>query len=91
MTRMAFLLMVWAGCAGPRPTVDPVSAGHRSVPAKCTACHLAPQEHSLPAERWEKYLKNHKRRLRLTDDEKRYLYDFLVGGAMPLAVGGGDS
>jgi hypothetical protein len=77
---LAACLLV-AGCAAPRPAPEPIAT--RTVPAKCTACHLAPAEHSLAAERWDRYLKNHRRRLHLTDDEKAFLYDFLVGGAPP--------
>ena len=75
-------VLLLAGCAAPRPAPDPVAT--RTVPAKCTACHLAPAEHSLAADRWDRYLKNHRRRLRLTDEEKAFLHDFLIGGALPL-------
>ncbi len=81
---VAFLLVAGAGCAetGPPPTgTAPTQA--RKAPGKCSACHLAPEEHSLAAERWPAYLKAHKRRLHLSDEDQAFLYDFLVGGARP--------
>jgi predicted small secreted protein len=74
-----------AGCAQTQPVATAGTAAHRAAPAKCSACHLPPQEHSLAADRWERYLRNHKRRLRLTEEEKAFLYDFLVGGTLPTA------
>lgn len=59
------------------------STAGRQVPAKCTACHLAPKEHSLAAERWPAYLKAHERRLRLSDQEKTFLHDFLIARPPP--------
>ena len=82
---MAFALALpcAAGCAQAQPPAE-ASTGSRHVPAKCTACHLAPKEHSLRAERWPAYLKAHERRLRLSNQEKAFLHDFLVGGtALP--------
>jgi len=75
-----------AGCAQTQPVESTRTADRRAAPAKCSACHLPPQEHSLAAERWERYLKNHKRRLRLTDEEKAFLHDFLIGGPLPPAA-----
>ena len=80
-----------AGCAPTQPAESPKIADRPAAPAKCSACHLAPQEHSLAAERWERYLKNHKRRLRLTEEEKAFLHDFLVGGPPPTATRGEDT
>jgi hypothetical protein len=85
LTTGALVLALAAGCAQTQPTAD-ITPGRRGVPGKCSACHLAPREHSLAAERWEGYLKSHKRRLRLSDEEKVFLYDFLVGGTPPTAV-----
>lgn len=80
--RLALLMFCGlSACAAQQPAPNDVA--NRTVPAKCTACHLAPAEHSLPADRWDRYLKNHKRRLRISDDEKAFLYDFLVGGRLP--------
>jgi nitrous oxide reductase accessory protein NosL len=76
-----------AGCAQTQPAASATTADHRAAPAKCSACHLPPQEHSLAADRWEIYLRNHKRRLRLTEEEKAFLYDFLIGGTQPATVG----
>jgi len=82
-----FIVVVVAGCAETQPA-GPSSATHaRVAPGKCSACHLAPREHSLAVSQWETYLKNHKRRLRLTDEEKASLYDFLIGGTPPSATG----
>lgn len=78
---MVLAALALAGCAATSPT--PAPTANRAVPAKCTACHLAPAEHSLRADRWDRYLKNHKRRLRLSDEEKAFLHDFLVGGPPP--------
>jgi hypothetical protein len=79
---LALTLAGAVGCAGtPPPRGD--SASSRQVPAKCTACHLAPREHSLQAERWPAYLKAHERRLRLSEQDRAFLYDFLVGGTPP--------
>lgn len=82
----ALFLLPPAGCAETghetgQGTVAAGSPGARHVPAKCTACHLAPAEHSLAAERWPAYLKAHRRRLHLSDEDQAFLYDFLVGGA----------
>ena len=82
----ALSLLLSSGCAETRPADGPALAKRRSVPAKCTACHLAPAEHSLAADRWERYLRNHKRRLRLTEEEKSFLHDFLVGGPPPASA-----
>lgn len=83
------LCLALAACAqtGPAPTAASpagTSTG-RHVPAKCTACHLAPAEHSLSADKWPRYLKAHKRRLHLSDQDQAFLYDFLVGGTPPPA------
>jgi len=78
-------LALLAGCAQTQPAVSAGTSNQRVAPGKCSACHLAPQEHSLAVTQWEKYLKSHKRRLRLTDEEKTYLYDFLIGGTSPSA------
>jgi hypothetical protein len=59
--------------------------GNRALPSKCAACHPLPSQRSLAADRWPAYLKNHQRRLRLTESEKIFLYDFLVGGTLPVA------
>jgi hypothetical protein len=37
------------------------------------------KERSLTAERWPAYLKAHQRRLRISDEERAFLYGFLVG------------
>jgi hypothetical protein len=75
-----------AGCAQSKSTtVAAQGGGRRAVPAKCTACHLAPAEHSLAAERWPAYIKAHQRRLPLSDEDRTFLYDFLVGGELPRA------
>ena len=76
-----------AGCTQTQPIATGGTAAHRTAPGKCSACHLPPQEHSLAADRWERYLKNHKRRLRLTEEEKAFLYDFLIGGTQPATAG----
>jgi hypothetical protein len=77
------LWMVFAqACAETQPGPR-AQGGTRAAPAKCSACHLAPKEHSLAADRWDNYLKNHKRRLRLTEEDKAFLHDFLVGGPPP--------
>jgi len=76
-----------AGCAQTQPIATAGTAVHRAAPAKCSACHLPPQEHSLTADRWERYLRNHKRRIRLTEEEKVFLYDFLIGGTQPATLG----
>jgi hypothetical protein len=84
-----FLLIGAAGCAGtgtpPTLGAAPLSSEARKAPGKCSACHLAPREHSLAAERWPAYLKAHKRRLHLSDEEQAFLYDFLVGGELSTA------
>ena len=84
-----WLLAASLGCAqtGPAPAtaVATESPQGRRAPAKCTACHLTPAEHSLAAEQWPTYLKAHKRRLHLSDEAQAFLYDFLVGGALPTA------
>jgi hypothetical protein len=86
---VAFLLIAVSGCAqtGTTPTrgTAPPSAQVRQAPGKCSACHLAPREHTLDAERWPAYLKAHKRRLHLSDEEQAFLYDFLVGGELSAA------
>lgn len=84
-----FLLVAAAGCAQtgstqPHGTAPPASAD-RKAPGKCSACHIAPQERSLAAEKWPAYLKAHRRRLHLTDEDQTFLYDFLVGGELPTA------
>jgi hypothetical protein len=85
MPRIMLLCLLLLGCAqAPPPGGAPLS-GERKVPAKCTACHLAPREHGLAPSRWDHFLKNHRRRIRLTREEKAFLYDFLVGGEMPPA------
>lgn len=78
---LALALALPSACARTQPTG--AAAGEPRVPAKCTACHLAPKQHSLPAERWPAYLKAHERRLRLSEQEKAFLHDFLVGGPPP--------
>jgi hypothetical protein len=90
MRTIAAFLGMLAACAGTGATGFPPLASKRSVPAKCTACHLAPKENSLLGERWDRFLKRHRRRAHLTDEEKSLLYDFLVGGEMPkdIAEGG---
>jgi hypothetical protein len=86
LASVALLLsVVPVSCAGTSPTVEGPSSVHARVPAKCTACHLAPAEHSLAAEKWPAYLKAHRRRLHLTTDEETFLYDFLIGGSPPTA------
>jgi hypothetical protein len=84
---LVLALLVAGGCAQTTSTAAAdVPNGRRGVPAKCTACHLAPAEHSLAAEKWQGYIKAHKRRLRLTEQEQSFLYDFLVGGERPTAT-----
>jgi hypothetical protein len=81
------LIAVWielaAGCARTAgvSVADSTATPNqpRKVPAKCTACHLAPAEHSLAPEKWPGYLKAHRRRLRLTAEDEALLHDFLVG------------
>jgi hypothetical protein len=80
-TALVLAVALAAGCAQTQPTAPGAAAGGRQVPAKCTACHLAPKEGSLTAERWPAYLKAHQRRLRISDEERVFLYDFLVGGS----------
>jgi hypothetical protein len=82
---LAFALL--ASCAQTQPAGSAMATNHRAAPAKCSACHLPPQEHGLAADRWERYLKNHQRRLRLSDEEKTLLYDFLIGGTQPATLG----
>jgi hypothetical protein len=77
---LALALPCAAACTPTQPTA---SAANRGVPAKCTACHLAPREHSLRADRWPEYLRRHERRLRISDDERALLHDYLVGGPPP--------
>lgn len=84
-----FFLVAVAGCAQtgtttPHGTAPPASEA-RKAPGKCSACHIAPQESSLAAQKWPAYLKAHKRRLHLSDEEQAFLYDFLVGGEHPKA------
>jgi hypothetical protein len=90
MPRVVLVAMVLAGCAGtqPPPSGTVPLEGKRAAPAKCSACHLPPREHSLVASQWPTYLKSHKRRLRLTDEEKAFLYDFLIGGSPPATATG---
>jgi hypothetical protein len=67
------------GCA-PRQGATGVSvAGSPSLPAKCTACHLAPKPRSLPGAHWSTFLKAHQRRLRISDADKTLLHGYLVG------------
>jgi len=78
--------MLAVGCAQTGPTTGAAQGkSGRGVPAKCTACHLAPAEHSLVADRWPDYLKAHQRRLHLSDEDRAFLHDFLVGGELPRA------
>ena len=86
LIHVVIALAVLAGCAETQPADTATVSDHRVAPGKCSACHLAPREHSLASSQWETYLKNHKRRLRLTDEEKTYLYDFLIGGTPPAAT-----
>ena len=86
VSRTVFAMSLLAGCAETQPTASAMTAKQRTAPGKCSACHLAPREHSLATTQWETYLKNHKRRIRLTDEEKTFLYDFLVGGSPPAAA-----
>ncbi|HEX7507981.1 MAG TPA: hypothetical protein VF550_14480 [Polyangia bacterium] len=79
----ALASVLLAGCAPTQPAESAKIEDRPAAPVKCSACHLPPQEHSLPAERWERYLKNHRRRIRLTEEEKAFLHDFLVGGPPP--------
>jgi hypothetical protein len=79
----ALTFALLAGCAQTQPAESAMTENHRTAPGKCSACHLAPKEHSLAATQWETYLKNHKRRLRLSDEERTFLYDFLIGGPPP--------
>jgi hypothetical protein len=83
MPRFALLILVLAVCAGTAPTAAAQSGSSRSVPAKCTACHLAPKEHGLASASWTRFSQNHRRRVRLTAEERTFLYDFLVGGQLP--------
>jgi hypothetical protein len=83
---LALAIPCAAGCAQSQPGVNSPT-DRRGVPAKCTACHLAPMEHSLPADRWERYLNNHRRRIRLTDQDKAFLHDFLVAPPQPATAG----
>lgn len=88
--RLAISLVFAVGCAqtgppAPSSQATPPSSQARKAPGKCSACHLAPTEHSLAADKWPAYLKAHRRRLHLSDDDQRYLYDFLVGGERPAA------
>jgi hypothetical protein len=89
MARVLLMLMVLAECAAPPPP-GVVPVGRRTVPAKCTACHLAPREHSLASARWERFQQNHRRRVRLAPEEREFLFDFLVGDQRPTgnALGG---
>ncbi len=82
-----FALAFATGCAGKQPPESAAAGGQRTAPGKCSACHLAPREHSLPADRWQRYLTNHRRRIRLTDGEKVFLRDFLVGEPPPAPTG----
>jgi len=86
VSRSVFATILLVGCAETQPTEYAMTAKQRTAPGKCSACHLAPKEHSLAATQWETYLKNHKRRLRLTDEEKAFLYGFLIGGTPPAAT-----
>jgi hypothetical protein len=86
VSRTVLAVCLLAGCAETPPTESAMTAKQRTAPGKCSACHLAPKEHSLAATQWETYLKNHKRRLRLTEEEKTFLYDFLIGGTPPAAT-----
>ena len=84
MGRVALVLVMLAGCAETQPAGGG-SASRRSAPGKCSACHPAPREHGMASSKWEEFLKNHRRRLRLTDREKDALHDFLIGGDRPAA------
>ena len=78
-----FALVFAKGCAENQPPESAAAGRQRTAPGKCSACHLSPREHSLPADRWQRYLENHRRRIRLTDGEKEFLHDFLVGEPLP--------
>ena len=84
MGRVVLLLVMLAGCAETQPA-GRAPASHRTAPSKCSACHPAPQEHGLASSQWEEFLRNHRRRIRLTDGEKNALHDFLIGGDRPAA------
>jgi hypothetical protein len=75
---VALVALGAVACGATQSTAAGPAPARRGVPAKCTACHLAPKEHSLAADKWPAYLKAHQRRLRLTDEEKDYLHDFLI-------------
>jgi cytochrome c553 len=74
--RRIALLIALASCAPTQPGAGTGAAAR--APAKCAACHLAPQQGSLRAERWPRFLETHERRLRLTDADKALLHEFLV-------------
>jgi hypothetical protein len=86
MLRFFALLALIAACARTESATSPSLANSRPVPAKCTACHLAPKQHSLAADRWERFQKHHRRRVRMTVEEMAVLHDFLVGGDRPKEV-----
>jgi hypothetical protein len=85
MPRRSFLPilgLVLAGCSQTQPPRTS-AANSPAAPAKCSSCHLAPRRHGLASTKWQAFLKHHRRRIRLTDDEKAFLHDFLVGSDMP--------
>jgi|GEM_PF-3804409 len=79
---LAILGLVLAGCSQTQPARTSAANGP-TAPAKCSSCHLAPRQHGLASTKWQTFLKHHRRRIRLTDEEKAFLHDFLVGSDMP--------
>jgi hypothetical protein len=84
MRSLAYLLLLAlaAGCAAARLT-EPPPAGQSSAPAKCAACHPAPRAHDVAPGKWEDFLRHHRRRIHLSDQEKATLHEFLVGRDLP--------
>jgi hypothetical protein len=74
---IAFGMSGATGCAPGRGATVVSATASAALPAKCTACHLAPKPGSLPEARWSTFLKAHQRRLRLSDQDKAFLHGFL--------------
>jgi cytochrome c5 len=68
----AAILSIGAACATAR-----LPAGERLVRNKCSSCHAAPRAGKRAPTTWSKVLDDHRRRMDLSEKQRRLLLDHL--------------
>lgn len=74
-----FLGLFFSGCAGESGNIKVTgSDGGRLYRAKCGSCHrlMSPSEHN--ADKWAEYVEKYGNKIRLTDEEKQNILDYLT-------------